>query len=343
MPTYIVFILYLFAAAILAFVSNKLADYVDLLDKKTNISGAFIGGVILAAVTSLPELITSISAIFIVKEPSLILGNVLGSNVFNLCIFGGATFLAVRSFAKCKVGKAHVATIICTLVAYALLGIVFWVGTGETALGQIPVVNLNVVSLAILVVYGISFKFLSSDDSTNEEEDTSPLTVKQIVIRFSLMAIALVTMSVIVTLLTDVLAERWNLDASLAGALFLGVATSLPELVSSITLIRHRNFNAMVGNVVGSNMFNLTIFSIADIFSGQNIYPSAMAVSAPTKNMLIFGAISSLLAVVTILIQNRCNAKGRGDKAVLKVWYVASGLMIIASYLLSLILTEPLF
>lgn len=343
MATSVVFILYLFAAAILAYVSTKLADYVDLLDKKTNISGAFIGGVILAAVTSLPELVTSISAIFVVETPELILGNVLGSNVFNLCIFGGTTILAVRGFAKCKIGKAHMATILCSLVAYALLGIVFWVGTGDTALGQIPVVNLNIASLAILVVYFISFKFLSNDDSTNDEEDDSPLTVKQIAVRFTLFAMALVAMSVIVTLLTDELAVRWSLDASLAGALFLGVATSLPELVSSITLIRHRNFNAMAGNVVGSNMFNLTIFSIADIFSGQVIYPSPNNVSGPTKNMLIFGAISSLLVVGTIFIQNRCKAKGCGDKSSLKILYVVSGLLVIGSYLMSLTLTDSLF
>ena len=112
----ITLLLYVLAGAALVFFSIKCANYVDLLDKKTNLSGAFIGGVILAAVTSLPELVTSISSIYVVNNPELIMGNVLGSNVFNLCIFGGTTALSVKAFANAKIGKAHLATIVCTIV-----------------------------------------------------------------------------------------------------------------------------------------------------------------------------------------------------------------------------------
>ena len=331
----IVFLLYVVSAAVLVFFSIKCADYVDLLDKKTNISGAFIGGVVLAAVTSLPELVTSLSSIWVVKNPTLIIGNVLGSNIFNLCIFGGAILLSAKAFSKATVGKAHVATLLCTLAACAMMALVFWINMGNTAFGQLPL-NINAMSLLILVVYFISFRFLSNDDSSNEEEDTSPLTVKQIVVRFILMALGLVAMSVVVTALTDELQDRMHLDASLAGAIFLGVATSLPELTSSIALIRRRNFNAMVGNVVGSNMFNFTIFSIADIISGAVIYPAAAVVSYQTKNMLVFGVLSSLLVMTAILIQGRMKQKPQNGGAL--VMYGAFGALILASYLVSLIL-----
>lgn len=337
----LVFTLYFISAAILVFFSIKCADYVDLLDKKTNMSGAFIGGVILAAVTSLPEFVTSLSAIFVVHNPQLIIGNVLGSNIFNLCIFGGAAVLAVKSFAKAKIGKSHIATMICTLVACAMMAVVFWVNNGDTAFGQIPFVNINIASLLILVVYFVSFRFLSSDDSDNDEEDTSPLTVKQIVVRFVLMALGLVTMSIVVTWLTDELQAQMNLDASLAGAIFLGVATSLPELSSSIALVRHRNFNAMIGNVMGSNMFNFTIFSIADIVSGTVIYPAAAAVSYQTKNMLIFGVLATLFVMAAVLIQGR--TKEKSVKGGTLCVYVGLGMLVIASYLVSLVLPFSLF
>lgn len=331
----IVFILYFLSAAVLVFFSVKCADYVDLLDKKTNMSGAFIGGVILAAVTSLPEFVTSMSSIFIAHKPDLIIGNVLGSNIFNLCIFGGSVVLAAKAFSKAKIGKSHFATIACTLVACAVLALVFFVNVGEGAFGQIPVVQINVASLLILVVYVVSFRFLSSDDSENDEEDTSPLTVKQIVVRFVLMACGLVGMSIVVTMLTDRLQEELNLDASLAGAIFLGVATSLPELSSSIALVRRRNFNAMIGNVIGSNMFNFTIFSVADIIAFQAIYPAASAVSMETKCMLIFGVVSTLLMTGAMLLQNR--AKGKSNVP-LTIVYISVGVLIIGSYLVSLVL-----
>ena len=337
----LVFVLYFLSAAVLVFFSVKCADYVDLLDKKTNISGAFIGGVILAAVTSLPEFVTSLSSIFVVKKPELILGNVLGSNIFNLCIFGGAALLAFKAFSKSKIGKSHIATMICTLVACAAMAVVFWVDGGETAFGQIPFIKVNVALLIILVVYFVSFRFLSNDDSENDEEDTSPLTVKQIAIRFVLMAIGLVVMSVVVTMLTDELQTQLQLDQSLAGALFLGVATSLPELSSSVALVRRRNFNAMVGNVVGSNMFNFTIFSVADIIAGAVIYPAASAVSVPTKNMLVFGVLSTLVVMATILMQSRLKSKP-GNVGVY-VMYASLGAVVIASYIVSLVLPFSLF
>jgi len=227
--------------------------------------------------------------------------------------------------------------LLCTLAACAMMALVFWINNGDTAFGQIPVVNLNAFSFLILVVYFISFRFLSNDDSENDEEDTSPLTVRQIVIRFILMAIGLVGMSIVVTALTDKLQTELRLDESLAGALFLGVATSLPELTSSIALIRRRNFNAMVGNVVGSNMFNFTIFSIVDIFSGHVIYPAASTVSLQTKNMLVFGVLSTVLTMAAILLQSKMKSAPKQSGG-LTVTYAGIGALILGSYLVALVL-----
>lgn len=323
----VLFLLYFIGAAVLVFFSIKCADYVDLLDKKSNISGAFIGGVILAAVTSLPELVTSISAIYVVDNAELIAGNVLGSNVFNLCIFAALTALSVKAYTKATVGKSHLATMICTIVADAIVAVAV-----VTGFGNIPVVNINVVALLILVVYFISFRFLSTDDAQNDEEDTSPLTVKQIIVRFILMALGLVGASIVVTYMTDLLQARLNLGASLAGALFLGVVTSLPELTSSVALVRHRNFNAMVGNIVGSNMFNFTIMSIADIIAGTT---PVFIYSAGTMYMIVFGVLSTVMTGVSVLI--RLHAKKQ--TTAVQVIYILLGVGIIVSYLTCMVLS----
>lgn len=327
----IVFLFYFLSGALLVYFSMKCADYVDLLDKKTNLSGAFIGGVILAAVTSLPELVTSISSIYVVKNAELIIGNVLGSNVFNLCIFGGATALSVKAFSKAKVGKSHIVTLICTIVAYLLLlaTLLF-----DPKITRIPVLNVNIASIIILVIYFISLKFLSNDDCQNDEEEDSPLTVKQIVTRFVLMSASLVGMSIVVTYFTDIIQERLNLGASLAGAIFLGVVTSLPELASSITLVRHRNFNAMVGNVLGSNMFNFTIFSIADFIAGNTM---VYVYSTHSIAMILFGVLSGLFVMISISLQGRQKNSPllNGGK---KALFVILGILICACYLASMII-----
>lgn len=327
----VVLLLYGLSAAALVFFSIKCADYVDLLDKKTSMSGAFIGGVILAAVTSLPELVTSISSIYVVHNPELIIGNVLGSNIFNLCIFGSLTAIAARAFAKAKVGRSHLVTIVCTVIATVLVALTMLLGKDEGGFGRIPYVNINVTTLLILVVYFISLRFLSTDDSESEEEDNSPLTVKQIVFRFILMALGLVVMSIIVTYFTDMLQEKLDLGASLAGALFLGVATSLPELSSSIALVRHRNFNAMIGNVVGSNMFNFTILSVADIIAGSTI---VYVNSTQTMQMIVFGILSTALVAMSILLQERFK-KSDPQKGSKLAMYIVLGIAVCVSYLIT--------
>ncbi len=327
----VVFLFYFLSGALLVYFSMKCADYVDLLDKKTNLSGAFIGGVILAAVTSLPEFVTSISSIYVVKNAELIIGNVLGSNVFNLCIFGGATALSVKAFSKSGVGKSHIVTLICTIVADLLLlaTLLF-----DPKITRIPVLNVNIASIIILIIYFISLKFLSNDDCQNDEEENSPLTVKQIVTRFVLMSAGLVGMSIVVTYFTDIIQERLNLGASLAGAIFLGVVTSLPELASSITLVRHRNFNAMVGNVLGSNMFNFTIFSIADFIAGNTM---VYVYGTHSIAMILFGILSSLFVMISISLQRKQKNSPllSGGK---KTLFVILGILICACYLTSMII-----
>ncbi len=325
----LIFLFYLLSSAALVYFSIKCADYVDLLDKKTSMSGAFIGGVILAAVTSLPELVTSISSIYAVNNPGLIIGNVLGSNIFNLCIFGSLTALSVKAYAKCKVGRAHLATLICTIVADLLMVATLLLPVEMT---RIPGIEVNAASLILLIIYFVSLRYLSNDDTENEEEDTSPLSVKQIVVRFILMALGLVGMSVVVTYFADQLQDKLNLSASLAGAIFLGVTTSLPELTSSITLVRRRNFNAMVGNVVGSNMFNFTIFSIADFIAGKTyVYQHSNA----SMMMIYFGIASTVLVTASILLQGRMS-KSEPEKKNKLLLYVLLGVGVCTSYFVSL-------
>ena len=327
----IVFLLYFLAGALLVYFSIKCADYVDLLDKKTDMSGAFIGGVILAAVTSLPELVTSISSIYVVHNSELIIGNVLGSNIFNLCIFGATTALSVKAFTKAGVGKSHFVTLLCTIIADILMVATLVIDPKFT---RVPFINVNAASLVILVVYFISLKYLSSDDCESEGEEDSPLTVKQIVTRFVLMSLGLVGMSIIVTYFTDIIQEELNLGASLAGAIFLGVVTSLPELSSSVALVRKRNFNAMVGNVVGSNMFNFTIFSIADFIAGNTI---VYIKSASSMYMIVFGILSSLFVIISLALQNKFKNKQKSSTSNYLI-LVILGVAICASYLASMIL-----
>ncbi len=319
---HLIFVWYLAAALILVGFSVKCADYVDMLDKKTDMSGAFIGGVILAAVTSLPEMITSISSIAL-GNPGLIIGNVLGSDIFNYCIFGALTLVFANAYRNAKVGKSHIKTLVCTLLAYITTGFVLFSGIDTS----IPHVSINALSVVIVVLYAIACRFMASDDNETENEDDNNLTVRQVVTRFVLCALGLVAASVAITYVTDKIDSTYHLGSSLAGALFLGVATSIPELTSSIALVKKGNFNAMIGNVVGSNMFNYIIFSVSDILAFRsNVYE----VSDDSKLLIVFGVVSTLLAMTSMIMKEKVGKKSKA----MNVVFAVLGFLICTSYVM---------
>ncbi len=321
--------IYAALAVCVVFFSIKLANYVDLIDKKTDLSGAFIGGVILAAVTSLPELFTSISAVLFVKQPDLVMGNILGSNLFNMCIFGGAALVAAKSMCKSTIGSSHFKTTVITFIMFAimLLPVVFK--------KDYTVVGISVYSIILLVLYACSIKFMAGDSAESEGEDNSDLTLKQIIIRFIIMAVLLVTASIFITIAADHLSEEFNLGKTVGGALFLGVATSLPELTSSIALIRKGNFNACVGNVMGSGVFNFCIISVADIlYRDGSVYISN---DKSSSYLNIFGLAATAVVGAILIMKQR---KKDSENAALKLFYRLGGLCILGCYAAFLVLSN---
>ncbi|MEF9968427.1 MAG: sodium:calcium antiporter [Longicatena sp.] len=316
-----IYIEYIALAILVVFLSVRLSYYVDCLDKKTNLSGAFIGGVMLAAVTSLPELFTSLTAVLALDQPGLVQGNVLGSNIFNLCVIGGLMLFTSKRYQKAPLAKSHTTTIIYGIVMYALVLVAILC---PNAIG-FGVVKVNVISILILVVYAINVKFMGNDVSGDSDEEVYiALSVKQIAIRFIAYSIGLVVVSVLLTQVTDQIAKELQLGATVAGAIFLGVATSLPELSASVNLVRMGNFNASFGNIVGSNLFNFIILSFADVlYTKGGIY----AYEPQVMNLLGFGIFSMLCTLGLIYFKKH-------RKIVL-----AGSVLILVSYTLSIALS----
>ena len=321
-----IYLIYLALAIAVVLLSIKASVYVDLLDKNTKLSGAFIGGVLLSAVTSLPELLTSLSSTVWLKNPGLSLGNILGSNLFNMTIIAMLIILWTSNFKKSNISKSHSYTAWVTLAIYVAVAL------NMLNIVNFEVVTISITSIIILVLYTLGVKTMSNDDSGTADEFkdetavTTLLSLKQIIIRFILVSIGLVISSILITYVTDIIAARLNLGASLAGALLLGIATSLPELTSCVSLVKIGNFNVSVGNIVGSNLFNFLIIFISDVlFIGGTVYDF---VESQTRNLVIFGIISTMLMLTVLKIKDKVKNK--------YILYIPS-IGIIVSYLLFMI------
>lgn len=316
---------YLVLILFVVFLSIKLADTVDLLDKKTHLSGAFIGGVILAATTSLPEFFTSISSVTVVDNAELVMGNIFGSNIFNLTILALIILIFINKFSVNNLSKNHTFSI---MVLILITGILF--AFPNIDINFLNIMDLNVKSILIIVLYFLVIKFLSSEESSNTL-DTDPrpdLDKNAVILRFILLSFLIVVSSIVLTYVSDKIASKINLNATVAGAILLGIATSLPEVVSSIALARMGNFNAVIGNIIGSNIFNLTILSVVDLISIENLYTS----NNSSNILVIVNLISMAILYLILYLRNRSEEHFFEKKAVNKKYYALLSLLMISMY-----------
>ncbi|NBK96565.1 MAG: sodium:calcium antiporter [Erysipelotrichia bacterium] len=311
---------YLVLALFTVLLSIELSKCVDALDKKTNLSGAFIGGVMLAAVTSLPELFTSLTAVLYLHKPQLIQGNVLGSNIFNLTIFALVLILFTKAYKRSQIAKSqktllYFCIVMFLCVIYALFHQV------EVSLG---ISQVHLMSIVMIILYIFSTIMAKDDNSVESGEDDVDMSLKQAIVRFIVFAVLLVIVSILLTQVSDQLSAQLHLGATVAGAIFLGVATSLPELSSSLSLAKMGNFNASIANVVGSCVFNFTILCFADlIYAGGGIY----GYDYQALIFSIFGIVSCVLTIFSL--KQQLSVK----------WLRLLGICIMLSYVASVVLS----
>ena len=344
-PTWSVLLIYVVLAGGIVFFSTKLANYVNALDKKTKISGAFIGAVLLAAVTSLPELFTSLSATILIPGgtgDNLVIGNILGSNLFNLAIIGVALVIFFRLFAKSKVEyKTQYIVIAGCLIIYAIIAYgIIGPNNIQPILGPI-----NFLAILIFVVYGVCIFLEPKSKEGDEEEEEDPLkelSVKQVIIRFAIFSVLLIVTSIFITFATDAISEQlFNGDDTVAGAIFLAIATSLPELTSTFVLCKKGNFNAALGDITGSCLFNFLIIGLAEFMSyNASLLGGYSATYDSAIIMLVCTVVVLLVLGVIIIINQLAQKKEKGESKIRYAIYISAGVVITAGYIVFLVLSN---
>lgn len=301
------YLIYIVTVVAVVWFSILASRYIDMIDRSTRLSGAFLGGVLLSAITSLPELFTSISATVLIDNPSLCIGNILGSNLFNFGMLAVVILFFLRSFSRASLAVSHRYVMLFLMMMY-LATALNWKVMGDDNIifgGENPWFYVSITSVIVLVLYSLSVRFLAGDNGSGDEEadgEEVTLSLRAIVVRFVLASIGIIVASIILTYVTDDIATELNLGSGLAGALFLGVATSLPEVTSTISLFRMRNFDIAFGNIAGSNVFNFFVLAIADIlYSGGSVYHFD---DEKVIYLTVFGMASSALIYLMIRVRS---------------------------------------
>jgi cation:H+ antiporter len=305
---------YLALAVVIVFSAHQLSVQLDIIDKKTKISGAILGGLLLAAITSLPELITSLTGAIYLDEGALAFGNVWGSNLFNVLIIAGVDIVFFKHlfFEKVNYPKEPLHYLFMMYMVFSiplLFNYLGWVDLGEWSVSF--GVSFNVASLVILGLYILSIRVLPTFDEAKDDVVVS--SVKKPALLFSFWAVVVVAASIGLTIFSNDLAETYGLSKSFAGALLLGAATSLPELTTVISLFKLRSYTIALGNIIGSNLFNFLIIALTDFaVINKDIWSEATQDTATLENMtwlLLLGVLNTIILLVALTFKRSTNKK----------------------------------
>lgn len=277
-------ILFLFLAGLTVFLSFRLSYYADLLNKTTNISGVFIGGILLAGLTSLPEFVTCLSSIFL-NNPYLAIGDILGSNFFNIAMMCFFDILFIKTmfynYTKNRYYLIYVLLILNYLIMYLFMGGTF----------NLEIFNIGLPSFIIIITY-IFYLKNAKEEETKKEVIT---TQEHVLLKFFLVGLFMVIVSILLTLVVNLIAgKNPNVASSFIGAILLGITTSMPEVITFIALVKMKSFDLALSDIIGSNLFNLLILAIGDIFlKNKEIY---YFVDKESMFLLVFGFILTILS-----------------------------------------------
>ncbi|QHI68120.1 sodium:calcium antiporter [Tichowtungia aerotolerans] len=292
-------------AAIIIFAGTRLSRLAEELAEAFHISSSTVGLLLVSVITSLPELSTSLGAVLKVGRPDLAVGNTLGSDLFNLMIIALCDLL-FRKKGILRQTTHHLKTLLYYFIMISAVLLTLTLPNSIHILGM----HFNLGSLLIVALYLFLFVRTHRGEQ-NRFAETAPEPVHsdagKIILQFAVMSVIIVLAGTTLAKLGDRIAEQTGLEQSFVGSLFLALATSLPELTVSISAVRMGAYDLMVGNIIGSNMFNVFVCAISDLAYSKEAFhiPSNL-----NPNLLFLGACI-LATVCTAAISSRLHKKAK--------------------------------
>ena len=260
------------------------------LAKKLGVSSVVIGLTVVAMGTSAPEAAVSISA-GLQGSNEIALGNVIGSNLFNLLVVLGVCMLLTKLPTTVETIKRDYPWNLIATVA-VIAAIVFF---------DSKVTRLEGIGLLVLFISYMSYLIYKTikDRKSDDEEITEIPLGKSMLFLLGGLALVIVGGDLVVDSAT-VIARSWGVSDALIGLTIIAMGTSLPELVTSIVAAKKGECEMAIGNVIGSNLFNLlfilgmssTISPIAIDFA-SGILIDAIVLLAVTSMMYVFSVIGT--------------------------------------------------
>jgi cation:H+ antiporter len=315
---------FLFCLAVIGYAGYFLSRYGDIIAEKTGMSASWIGLILLSTATSLPELATGISSVSFADAPNIAVGDVLGSTVFNLAILVMLDGLYKRETLYSSAGQGHIlsaslGTILIAFAGFSLLldragmSPVFW------HVGLYSPFIVLVYMVAMRAVYSYEHRMLA--EYTEESAERYPdVTLRSAVKGYALAAGAVVIAGTWLPFIATDIAELMGWGKSFVGTLLVAGVTSAPEAAVTISALRIGALDMAIANLLGSNLFDIIILAIDDLFYTKG--PLLAHVDASHALTAFTAVMMSSLVVVGLIFRPQ-------HRAVLGLTWVSLGLFML--------------
>ena len=301
--------------AILVWSADKFVDGAASTARHLGMPSLLIGILIVGFGTSAPEMV--VSAIAAMEDnPSLALGNALGSNIVNIALILGVTAIVAPITVNSKIVKKEIPLLLLIVLAsgYLLFDNTLTFNEGLILLfGFFSLVGWSIFA-------AIKGKGDALESEMEDELVEHAMSLKVGIIWLLIGLVLLIASSRLLVWGAVGIAHEFGVSDLIIGLTIVALGTSLPELAASVIAARKGEHDIAIGNVVGSNMFNiLAVIGIATVIAPMNNIPFEVL----QRDWIVMLALTIALLIMAYGFKNKEGKITRLEGTILVVCYVA--------------------
>jgi cation:H+ antiporter len=258
---------------VILYAGAKLSRYADIIAEKTGLGKLWIGVVLLACITSVPELITGLSSVMIFMTPDIAAGDVLGSCVFNMLILAFLDIFDRASPISSRVHQRHTLSAGFGILLLTIVTVNIFL-SGYQSYMSISLGWIGLYTPLIIFFYLIAMRMIFYHEKRTmaafvkektEELKYENISIQSVYRQFAANSFLVIVAAIFLPETGKLIAVKTGLGETFVGNALIAFSTSLPEIVVSITALRIGAGDMAIGNLFGSNIFNIGILAIDDL------------------------------------------------------------------------------
>ncbi len=310
--------------AVIGYAGYFLSRYGDIIAEKTGMSATWVGLILLSTATSLPELITGISAITLADAPNIAVGNALGSTIFNLgfLIILDAIYQQNTLYSRATQGHILSASLGSLMITFAGFSLLLDHASMSPVLGHVGLYTPFFVLIYFVAIRSVHrYEYRTKDVYTEASIKRYPqVTLRQAIIGYALAAVAVIAAGSWLPFVAEDIAEMMGWGQSFVGTLLVATVTSAPEAVVTISALRIGALDMAIANLLGSNLFNVIYLAVNDLLYTKG--PLLASVDSSHALTAFTAVMMSTLVIVGIIFKPQ-------QRAVLNLTWISLGLLML--------------